>query len=72
LEKYGVLLDKFSLHKSGKTLLIASIFVSIVRKFLFVCGIMLFHDYPSFTIFSFNFNVLFFIMFALYCDIYKD
>lgn len=47
-------------------------FVLFVRKLMFVVGIMVFLEFASFTIFNFNFNVLFFLMFILYMDIYKD
>jgi len=60
------------MEKSGKKLVVSSVFVMFVQKFVFVTGIMLFLEYPSFTIFNFNFNVLFFLMFVLYMDIFKD
>jgi len=63
MAKYGLLLDGIDIPKVGKKLALAVVFVNLLRKFLLAAAIMIFIDYPSFVIFSFNFNVLFYIIF---------
>ena len=63
MEKYGILLNDIDIKKIGKNLALAVVFINLYRKFLLAASIMIFINYPSFVIFSFNFNVLFYIIF---------
>jgi hypothetical protein len=53
-------------------LVLAAIFISFVRRALFVTGIIVFVHLPSFAIFNFNFNILFYAMFLHYFDLYYE
>jgi len=63
MEKYGVLLNDIDLQRIGKTQALATVFIRIFHKLVLALGIIIFLDYPFFTIASFNFNALFFIIY---------
>jgi hypothetical protein len=72
MKSYGVLLSDLDLERSGKCLVLTAVLIKFVRKALFVIGIIVFIKLPSFTIFNFNFNILFYIMFTTYFNLYKE
>jgi hypothetical protein len=72
MDKYGVLLNDIDIKKIGKKLALAVVFVNLLRKLLLAACIMIFMQYPTFVIFSFNFNVLFYIIFINWNEPYIE
>lgn len=60
MDKYGSLLKDIDLERVGKKVAISTVFLTIVNKLVLALGIIVFLDYPFFTIATFNFNVLFY------------
>ena len=72
MDTYGILLNDIDLARVGKALAILTVFVRVLHKLVLALGIMVFLEYPYFTIATFNFNALFYIIFIETQSPYKE
>jgi hypothetical protein len=66
MNKYGYLLRDLDLARLGKNMSILTVLVKISHKLVTALSIILFLDYPYFTIFAFTQNTLFYTMFIVW------
>jgi hypothetical protein len=72
MKHYGSLVEQFNMEGLGKTLFIVSALIPVLRKFVFASGIILFLEYPVFTITAFNYCILFYVIFVEFFRPMKD
>lgn len=72
LERYGCLIENIRLKELGKSTAIVASLLPIFRRLIFSGAIIQFIYYPTWSIFMFNFLILFYIIFIDFYHIYDS
>lgn len=63
MDSYGTLLEDIDIERIGVNQAVIAVMIRILRIMWFVAGVMLFIKRPIFCIFSFNFNITFYMVY---------
>lgn len=70
--QFGVLIQGINIEKMGKNLAIFTVVIRIIRKLIFIASIIVFINYPTFTIICFNFIIISSLTFDDWNHVQKD